>query len=88
MRRLMKLENTDITAISPTIQGERDIRMVKVQQKISGSFRAMKGAHTSMLGLKVTFQYAPNGLGIREALKLLFSNESPDFITHAVTPTE
>jgi transposase len=69
-------------------QGERDIRMVKVQQKISGSFRAMKGAHIHARVKSYLSTCSKNGLGTREALELLFNNELPDIITQAVTPTE
>ncbi len=69
-------------------QGERDIRMVKVQQKISGSFRAMKGAliHSRIKSYLSTC--SKNGLGTREALELLYNDKLPDFITHAIRPTE
>ena len=80
------MDNVDVEFTNN--QGERDIRMVKVQQKISGSFRAMRGAHIHARIKSYLSTCSKNGLGTREALELLFNNELPDFITHAVTPAE
>lgn len=80
------LENADVEFTNN--QGERDIRMVKVQQKISGSFRAMKGAYIHARIKSYLSTCSKNGLGTREALELLFRNKLPGFIIHAETSAE
>ena len=69
-------------------QGERDIRMVKVQQKISGSFRSMKGARIHGRIKSYLSTCSKNGVGTRQALELLFNDKLPDFITQKISPTE
>ena len=64
-------------------QGERDTRMMKGPQKISGCFRSMKGAkiHSRIKSYLSTCQ--KHGVGSREALELLFDGKLPDFVIHA-----
>ena len=62
-------------------QGERDIRMTKVQQKISGCFRSMKGARIHGRIKSYLSTCSKNEIGTREALELLFNDKLPDFIT-------
>jgi len=62
-------------------QGERDLRMTKVQQKISGCFRSTQGAETfcrirSYLSTCMKHDISPN-----EALTLLFMGKYPDFVS-------
>ena len=61
-------------------QGERDIRMTKVQQKISGCFRSMDGAKTFCRVRSYLSTCDKHGLQPTEALKMLFSGKLPDFI--------
>lgn len=74
--RFMEVKIVDFT----NNRGERDIRMMKVQQKISGCFRSMKGAkiHSRIKSYLSTCK--KNGVGSREALELLFNGNLPDFV--------
>ncbi len=52
---------------------ERDLRMIKVQQKISGTFRTMKGAEAFSRTRSYLSTARKNGKGAYDALKSLFA---------------
>jgi transposase len=62
-------------------QGERDLRMTKVQQKISGCFRSMTGARNFCLIRGYLSTYRKNGVHPMEALQILFSGKLPAFMS-------
>ena len=61
--------------------GENDIRMTKVQQKISGCFRSMDGAKTFCRVRSYLSTCRKKGMLPTEALNLLFLGKLPEFIT-------
>jgi transposase len=61
-------------------QGENDIRMTKVQQKISGCFRAFKGAEVFCRIRSYLSTCGKQGMRATEALKTLFEGRLPSFI--------
>jgi len=61
-------------------QGENDIRMTKVQQKISGCFRSFLGAQIFCRVRSYISTCRKHGIQPTEALQTLFSGRLPDFL--------
>ncbi len=59
--------------------GENDIRMTKVQQKISGCFRSMNGANIFCLVRSYLSTCRKQGIKSSKALELLFNGKLPEF---------
>jgi transposase len=61
-------------------QGENDIRMTKVHQKISGSFRSQKGAEIFCRVRSYLSTCRKHRVSSSEALRLLFAGNLPSFV--------
>ena len=61
-------------------QGERDLRMTKVQQKISGCFRSFAGAEIYCRIRSYLSTCRKHQVGVGEALEHLFAGTWPNFI--------
>ena len=61
-------------------QAENDVRMTKVQQKISGCFRSDIGAKIFCRVRSYISTCRKHGISASEALRLLFEGSLPDFI--------
>ena len=61
-------------------QGENDLRMTKVHQKISGCFRSMNGAKIFCRIRSYISTCRKQGLSATEALTLLFEGKNPEFM--------
>ena len=72
---------SDIDVPFTNNQAERDIRMMKVQQKISGSFRSWDGAKyfCRIRGYLSTSE--KHNISSADALEILFNGKFPDFIS-------
>lgn len=75
---LLFMKNIDVPFTNN--QGENDLRMTKVHQKISGCFRSMDGAKGFCLIRSYLVTARKNGLSPTDALRLLFSGEIPMFM--------
>lgn len=62
-------------------RGENDIRMTKVQQKISGCFRSMEGAYIFCRIRAYLVTCDKHGIGASDALEILFKGKLPDFVS-------
>lgn len=60
-------------------QGEQDLRMTKVQQKISGCFRSMEGAKIFCRIRSYLSTCSKQNISATTALELLFQGKLPDF---------
>lgn len=86
LKRLCNYENEVLRFMEDPLvpftnnQGERDIRMSKVQQKISGCFRSMEGAVNFCRVRSYLSSCKKNGVSTFHALELLFNGKLPEFI--------
>lgn len=71
---------TDVRVPFTNNQGENDIRMTKVHQKISGCFRSQEGADIFCRVRGYISTCRKNNVSASEALTLLFDGKLPDFI--------
>lgn len=84
--RLHEYEDETLRFISNPIvpfsnnQAERDIRMTKLQQKISGCFRSVDGARYFCRARSYISTCVKNRISATEALKILFNGKLPDFV--------
>lgn len=68
-------------------QGERDIRMTKVQQKISGCFRSMEGAINFCRVRSYLSTCKKNEIPASDALEMLFNGKLPAFVQETLDST-
>lgn len=87
LERLEAFENDTLRFMTDPLvpftnnQGENDLRMTKVQQKISGCFRSMDGAKAFCRIRSYLSTCRKNAVSATDALTLLFQGKLPDFVT-------
>ena len=87
LERLIKFEEDVLRFMDNEIvpfsnnQGERDLRMVKVHQKIAGCFRSSDGSGFFCRIRSYISTCSKHGVSANEALTLLFLGKNPDFMT-------
>lgn len=78
-RDTLRFMDNELVSFSNNL-GENDIRMTKVQQKISGCFRSMQGAQIFCRVRSYLSTCRKQGLKASHALDLLFNGKLPDFV--------
>ncbi len=92
LERLQKFEEDVLRFMDDPIvpfsnnQAENDLRMIKVQQKVSGCFRSMDGAKIFCRIRSYLLTCRKQGITASEALRLLFQGRWPSFMA-STTPT-
>ena len=71
---------TDVNIPFTNNRGENDLRMTKVQQKISGCFRSFEGALIFCRIRSYLLTCQKHGINPTEALNILFRGKLPDFM--------
>jgi transposase len=69
-------------------QAERDLRMMKVQQKISGCFRSWEGAKIYCRIRSYISTCVKQGMTASDAMNLIFQDKLPDFVAFSNIPAE
>jgi transposase len=86
LERLRKYETETLRFMTDPLvpftnnQGENDLRMTKVQQKISSCFRSLQGAQYFCRVRSYLSTCRKHGLAATTALRMLFSGQLPNFI--------
>lgn len=75
------MENVDVPFTNNL--AENNIRMTKVQRKISGCFRSMEGAYIFCRIRSYISTCRKQGMSVTLALKMLFEGNEPDFMQNA-----
>ena len=87
LERLQSFENDVLRFLDDPLvpftnnQAENDLRMIKVQQKVSGCFRSMEGAETFCRIRSYITTCRKQGITASEALRLLFQGKWPGFMS-------
>jgi transposase len=89
IERLIEYENDTLRFIEnvqvpfTNNQAENDLRMTKVQQKISGCFRSIEGALIFCRIRSYLSTCRKHGMTAADAFKILFEGKLPDFVNDA-----
>ena len=87
LERLRNFENEVLKFMEDSLipftnnRGENDLRMTKVQQKISGCFRSMEGARLFCRIRSYLLTCQKHEITMTDALELLFQGRMPKFMT-------
>lgn len=84
---VLRFMTSDIVPYTNNL-GERDLRMTKVQQKISGCFRSFDGAKFFCRIRSYLSTCQKHKIGPTTALELLFQGKLPDFDSQLMTTAE